>query len=84
MRYIMIGTIEEVHISLKTQSIRSQSANSKQSNVLFGQKRKLELAGGGFHKGKDMQSDKFQALMVKSLHHIQSLKLLTITGCLWC
>ncbi|KAI4598574.1 hypothetical protein KJ359_002987 [Pestalotiopsis sp. 9143b] len=35
----------------------------EESNVLFRQKRKLELAGGGFHKGKDMQSDKFQALM---------------------
>ncbi|KAK6216250.1 vacuolar ATPase assembly integral membrane protein vma21 [Pestalotiopsis sp. IQ-011] len=35
----------------------------EESDVFFSQKKKLELAGGGFNKGKDMQSDKFQALM---------------------
>ena len=36
-----------------------------QNNVLFRQKRKLELAGGGFNRGKDTQSDKLQAIKVK-------------------
>ncbi|KAK8123092.1 P-loop containing nucleoside triphosphate hydrolase [Apiospora sp. TS-2023a] len=34
----------------------------EENNVLFRQKRKLELAGGGFNKGKDTQSEKLQAL----------------------
>ncbi|GAW19058.1 hypothetical protein ANO14919_085420 [Xylariales sp. No.14919] len=34
----------------------------EESNVLFRQKRKLELAGGGFNKGKDMSSERLQAL----------------------
>ncbi|KAK7985710.1 hypothetical protein PG996_005052 [Apiospora saccharicola] len=34
----------------------------EENNVLFRQKRKLELAGGGFNRGKDTQSEKLQAL----------------------
>ncbi|KAI0550333.1 SNF2 family N-terminal domain-containing protein [Xylaria curta] len=35
----------------------------EENDVLFRQKRKLELAGGGFNKGKDMQPERFQALL---------------------
>ncbi|KAI9150829.1 matrix-associated actin-dependent regulator [Paramyrothecium foliicola] len=35
----------------------------EESNVLNRQKRKLELAGGGFSKEKDLTSDRFQALL---------------------
>ncbi|KAJ8122902.1 hypothetical protein ONZ43_g1019 [Nemania bipapillata] len=34
----------------------------EESNVLFRQKRKLELVGGGFGKGKTMSPETFQAL----------------------
>ncbi|UKZ69784.1 uncharacterized protein TrAtP1_010788 [Trichoderma atroviride] len=35
----------------------------EESNVLSRQRRKLELAGGGFSKEKDMMSERFQALL---------------------
>ncbi|KAL7933254.1 SNF2 family N-terminal domain-containing protein [Trichoderma chlorosporum] len=35
----------------------------EESNVLSRQRRKLELAGGGFSKGKDMSSERFKALL---------------------
>ncbi|KAK6063731.1 DNA repair protein rad5 [Seiridium cupressi] len=41
----------------------AQTTDILQNNVLFRQKRKLELAGGGFNKGKDMQPDRLEALL---------------------
>ncbi|KAI0157993.1 SNF2 family N-terminal domain-containing protein [Hypoxylon sp. FL1284] len=35
----------------------------EENDVLFRQKRKLELAGGGFNKGKDVQPDKLRTLL---------------------
>ncbi|KAI0192372.1 P-loop containing nucleoside triphosphate hydrolase protein, partial [Xylaria flabelliformis] len=37
----------------------------EENDVLFRQQRKLELAGGGFNKGKDMPPERFQALLVR-------------------
>ncbi|EHK49549.1 hypothetical protein TRIATDRAFT_270730 [Trichoderma atroviride IMI 206040] len=52
IRYVMMHTVEEV-----------RGADDSQSNVLSRQRRKLELAGGGFSKEKDMMSERFQALL---------------------
>ncbi|KAL7894024.1 SNF2 family N-terminal domain-containing protein [Trichoderma sp. TUCIM 5745] len=37
----------------------------EESNVLSRQRKKLELAGGGFSKGKNMSSERFQELLVR-------------------
>ncbi|KAF2178005.1 hypothetical protein K469DRAFT_676470 [Zopfia rhizophila CBS 207.26] len=51
IRYIMEHTVEEVH--------------NQQSNVLSRQRTKLQLAGGGFGKGKDAASERLQSMLVR-------------------